>query len=289
LTRKEKLKNFKTKISALALLISILAGYFFIYSASANPAPSYGAKIKIASPVMWAVYTVNTVNLDYKVTLLPPPENTATVTSSYGRCYLDGTAIGEAHLGENSIVLQVPNGDHKLEIEYYVNYNTSRWNGGTVTSVQFTVNSGVAPSVSVDILPQNHTSLLIIGTDNCGADIFYSVDQRANFTVPKTQFNATDRGFQYNATLGLPDGQHTVTVYSKDAMGNCNTATKTFTVGTPALPSTEFLSNKNVPIGQPYIVSLIVAVATAAILVVVLASATVLILKRKNKETPKTT
>jgi hypothetical protein len=280
----------KSKIAALTLLVCMLAGCFFVNSASAV---DFTPRLHVNSPVDGAVYNTDSVALSYTLDTMGDTQigNTYYVFEGCNlEFFLDGN---DFFPGVSYTFEKLSNGVHELKIYASSGYTIvnvgSSVSLGSHVVVNFTVNSGVAPPVSVTVwrVVESNATVYVV-TDRTTGSVCYSVDGKANVTVPNKALTLVYGHYQYNLTLaGLADGQHNVTAYSVDAMGNSNVSAKTFAVGTQTQSSTEPSSSSGNVQPKP-LFSTTAIIVGAVIAGVFVACVIFLMFNRKTKPKEKT-
>jgi hypothetical protein len=234
----------------VALLASVSTGTFLIGSVAAQSGP----RIEIFSPT-YEVYDLETMSLRYRV----EPEYRSNFKVCEVFYFIDGRKNGPLSLNGDYLLKDLSNGYHRLtifaEAEYYrIAIGTYRVSSNA--SVGFFVDTGVAPSVSIEASPQYDTNEVSfnISTNVGDSKIFYSLDGQANVSVPEDRLSGDSESCRCSIVLfGVEHGFHTLSVFAKDGMGNTGKAEAAFTVE----PNDVLLAE------QPFLNVLIAALAIA--------------------------
>lgn len=199
------------------------------------------ASIHVYSPAEGMIYPSDNVTLKYNA--YHPSSGEWKISYS-----LDEGKSFDASSSENIVLKGLSQGEHKVAIALYQWLPWSLgppgsylWSGEKLVVVRFFVNTGIAPSISIEgkssFIVSNAN--VVIATDLPDATVFYSLDGQTNVTLPKTQLVQRQNRYQYNLNLtDLTDGTHTIAAYASDVMNNTGVAEKTFTVETGSIEPT---------------------------------------------------
>jgi hypothetical protein len=265
---------FKQKKPVILLFMLLLVFYLsFIDCAEAQQ--EFVATIE--NPVNREIIIDNNVNLQFFVA-----GNHFWPTLLAYKVYFDGNLHVEnqrtinnswTRLIEEKLPLSLSNatqGQHTIRVDVNLDYivvatglAVIHGHSETSSSVAFYVYRGIQPQLSITgSNVESDQTAFKIETNEPASTISYSLDGKANVTVPQNQSATFQDTYTYNVTLSsLSPGPHTLTVYTKDVFNNTAMTEKAFTVEQP--PS---------------------LLTIAAIAVVVLACAAALLLIRRSRK-----
>jgi len=252
-------KQSVTAALLLALLLTAIAGAFFVDSA-AQETPIDIVKVRIEFPVDGAVYTSKDVRLKVEISIYEPDTIDVLLNRVEITYLLDGE-IYPVFSSVDTTMKGLSNGEHWLSVSAQATYSgfvpqNSYFDSSGVT---FTVNTGVAPGVSVLGMQEYETGdvWFNVTVEEPVSWLGYSLDGAGNVTVSGSEPAWIFGRYHYRVVLdGLADGSHSLVVYAMDAVGNTGVAEKTFTVsaqpepdGAEPEPNGAFLATLLIAIG----------------------------------------
>jgi hypothetical protein len=250
------------------------------------------ATISVESPVEGETCTSNNVNLKFSIShnynnLIRFTCDVYLNKQLYSRDSLDGNALHKIDI----ILENLPQGENKIEISlegtFWYDIGPGEDNRFMTNKFfSFFVDTGVAPSVSVlgfSRFDTGQDAIFNITTSSADADVFYSLNNLENVSLPKSQLTQFHKQNHYCINLtDLADGSYSFKAYAKDAMGNTGFAEKAFTVGeNTQTPTQKPTDTPN--INQPTTEITIFIIATIAGIAILTAAALLLLYRRKHK------
>jgi hypothetical protein len=279
----QSLKKFCVSF-LIFFLSAAFVGYFFVDSAFANySSPYYSPKITIQSPTDGGVYTGSEVSLKILI------------TAGYGKYVadgvqttvkLDGVNIQEGSYTFDFLMQNLNNGLHSIEVYSIADYGTTNRGPGYESDVKisFTVNSGVAPTITFSSKTEfGSNGTISVGLNDGDSQVLYRLDDKINITVQKKSEIIKNFGYyQFNVTFnGLAAGSHSLVVFATDRLGNGAKQSLTFNVaGSQAQTETVQVTQ------VPFTLSLGSLIIAAVVIVVVIAFfAGIFFVRRKKAKT----
>ena len=270
-----------------ALLHTAIAGTFFVDSAAAQETPIDIVKVKIEAPVDGATYTSEDVRLKVEIYIWDASDTIDILLNRVEITYLLDGEIYPVFSSVDTTMKGLSNGEHWLSVSVQATYSgfvpkNSYFDSSGVT---FTVNTGVAPDVSVLGMQEYETSdvWFNVTVEEPVSWLGYSLDGAGNVTVSGSEPAWVFGRYHYRVVLdGLADGSHSLVVYAMDAVGNTGVKEKAFVVNAGSTPEPDDDGSEPEPNGTLPLITVVIA-ATIIGVVVAIASLAVALLYLKKK------
>jgi hypothetical protein len=256
----------------LAILVLVLSFNLFTF-VDADSAIT----LHVDNPVSGETYSTQELSIKYSIDW----GFSAYIKNFDVKCYLDTHIYSLTATTGEIVVSNLTAGEHLVRIAgsislgymYYgidVNENVD---SGPIT---FTTKNDVAPKINVSSLEEytSKTATFNVTTDRSDAKISYILDNSEKTNISQNQSKKILDGYLYKIAANLTDGNHQLTVFATDNLGNTASTQKTFTIKTANLTTDN---------PEPS-ATLMKAIVITAIIGTTLAGALILIMYKKTRK-----